>query len=68
MQLSRELHNAEFNGPVDTELTDEYWRLSQPALANAFTLIHQAQEFQLKASQKYLKFSDQAVWLSLSVG
>jgi len=49
MELSRELRNAEFNGPVDAELTDEYWRLSQPALANAFTLIHQAQEFQLKA-------------------
>jgi hypothetical protein len=25
-------------------------------------------EFQFKPSQKYLKFSDQAIWLSLSVG
>jgi hypothetical protein len=24
--------------------------------------------FQVKPSQKYLKFSDQAIWLSLSVG
>jgi hypothetical protein len=31
-------------------------------------LIHAELHDELKTSQKYLKFSDQAIWLSLSVG
>ena len=33
---------------IASELSEEYWREAQPALNNAFTLIHQAQEMELK--------------------
>lgn len=33
---------------TDREVTDQYWRVSQPALANAVTLLQQAHEFAIK--------------------
>jgi hypothetical protein len=48
ISLLGELSNALDQGDVDEETSKDYWRLSQPALGNAFALIQQAQEFLLK--------------------
>jgi hypothetical protein len=38
------------------------------AVVNGFVVVISTVALLLKASQRYLKFSDQAIWLSLSVG
>jgi hypothetical protein len=49
MEIVRDVENAELETwDTDREVTDEYWRASQPALANAITLLQQSHEFALK--------------------
>jgi hypothetical protein len=49
MDIVRELEEAEVEQwDDDGEVTDEYWRQSQPALGNAIALVQQSQEMALK--------------------
>jgi len=49
MQIYIDLQNSEIEEwDSDKGVSDEYWEKSQPALANAYALIQQGQEFALK--------------------
>ena len=49
MDIVRELEEAEVDQwDEDGDVTDEYWRQSQPALGNALALVQQSQEMALK--------------------
>ena len=49
MDIVSDFNNAELDTwDSDGEVTDEYWRESQPALGNALALVQQAQEMALK--------------------